>query len=885
MSLKSIFSGAVNFLGRTIRLFRGFAGAVVGLCAAIFILMLGTYFYFASGLPDITSIDSYTPPVISEVFSDDGTRIGEFWEECRIFIPYEDIPKMVALAFIDSEDARFFDHKGVDLRSIVRAFLANIRAGEITQGGSTITQQVTRALLLSRERKLARKVKEAILATRIEHYLSKEQILTIYLNQIYLGNRSYGVAAAARNYFRKEPKDLTIGQIAMIAGLPSAPNTFSPLNNPAEARKRQLHVLGRMVDEGHITKDEANAAAQEHFEIYAAGVDKSFNDKDAAYFVEHVRRIVKEIYGDDFLYRKGLKIYTTVNMPMQRAGATAVRKGIESLDRRQGWRGPLGHVAPDEMDKKLAEIDRENAISTTGEIINWPPESDSAQYLVRLIPGERYKAIVSYLEEDAIILRVGRFPGRIGKSAYSWARPFSNSWLGMDEGNYVSDPSRIVKPGDIILAEYVAGSEFRLAQIPMIESALMSMDPHTGYIKAMVGGYDFEKSEFNRTTQAMRQPGSAFKPFVYAAALDKGYTMNTTIMDQPVTYNVGRNQFWSPKNYDGKHKGPTSFMNALMFSRNIPTVKITYDIGTHYLTAFTRKLGVTTPIEKYLSMALGSNAVFLKDIVQAYSVFPNMGKMAPAVAIVKITDLKGELLQSIGPSPAADAAAEKPVKDKKAAPDEGEKKIKVGSAEMVLQETDLNPELFREGLATIERDALILTDLEVKTLYGEQIPPGHVITPQTAYLMTQMLKAVVDGGTGSRIRELGKPAGGKTGTTNDETDTWFIGFVPDLIAGVWIGFDEVKPIGKKVTGGSIAAPVFLDFMKEATKDMEAKDFEKPEGFPSGDVANLAGGSALFGSRPSQDFDAASSGADRAGRFFEEDLESWDAPIDDPSTLD
>lgn len=870
-------------LGLSFRLVKFVLGFVITTAIIFMAAFAGIYFYFTRDLPNIETIKDYQPQVISEVFAADGKKIGEFWSECRIFLPYDQIPKMVVQAFVDSEDSRFFEHKGVDMRSIVRAFIANIKAGSITQGGSTITQQITRSLLLSRERKLSRKIKEAILATRLERYLSKEDILTLYLNQIYLGNRAYGVAAAARNYFHKDTKDLTLAQIALIAGLPSAPTNFSPVNNEIEARRQQMHVLKRMEEEDHITEEQARAAAEENFEIYVAGTDKSFDNEDAAYFTEHVRRLVKESYGDEFLYYKGLKIYTTLDIPMQRAAVKAVHQGIESLDRRQGFRGPIGHVSQDQIYEKAKQLGHDIMIRQQGEMISWPPSDKSLQQQsIEFMPGKSYEAVVTTFRDMNTYIQIGDVSGVINLDNLKWARAYSTDWLGYEGGNYIGDPRKILSVGDIILVRRLDDGTFALAQEPLLQSALLAMDPQTGFIKAMVGGYDFEKSEFNRATQALRQPGSSFKPIIYAAALDKGYTFDTVIMDAPVTYRVGRNMVWSPKNYGGKYNGPTPFQNALKFSRNIPTVKITYDIGTHYLTAYARKLGYTNSIEKYLSMALGANAVYLKDMVEAYSAFAAGGIMRPATAVIRIEDLHGKILESF--TPPQNETAKTPLPLPKEAKREQRSSDDSETRERI-EESDLNPSLFREGVVAIENDKLILTDLEIKTLYGSQIPPGHVMTPQTAYLMVELLKGVVEGGTGTRVKALGKPVAGKTGTTNDETDVWFLGFVPDLAAGVWVGFDELQHLGKGVAGSNTAAPIFLEFMKDATLGFEAKEFEKPADFPKDDISHLAGGSAIFGARPTQDF-TTEGGTDRAGRFFEEDLEEFDyAPQTPEATAD
>lgn len=897
------FTKALLVLRGSLRVFKLLFTIVAAIILISTASFLGIYFFFAQDLPDIKTLEDYHPPVISEAYSDDGTRIAEFWLECRIYTPYKDIPKLVIQAFVDSEDARFFDHKGVDMRSIARAFVANLQAGSVTQGGSTITQQITRSLLLTREKSISRKAKEAILATRLERYLNKEQILTLYLNQIYLGNRAYGVAAAARNYYKKPLNELTLAQIALIAGLPTAPTNFSPINNTTEARKRQVHVLERMLDVGHITREEMKKALEEPFSIYVAGTDKDFDDKDAAYFTEHVRRLVKEKYGDDVLYHQGLKIYTTMNIPMQHAAVAAIKKGIEGLDRRLGYRGPLGHIPPGEIANYSKQLEQEIIAKQVGHEIHWPPRQKVENTReIRLETGIVYKAVVSEFSGKDTGVLIGTIPGTIKLASLKWAKPWSPGSIGYEGASYVNDPKSVLKVGDIILVRRLEDGSYELAQDPLIQSALVSLDTHNRYIKAMVGGYDFAKSEFNRATQALRQPGSSFKPYVYAAALDKGYTFSTNVADSPISFHVGQ-EVWTPKNYGGNFNGNMTFRNCLQFSRNVPTAKITYDIGTHYITGYQRKLGISSPIEKFLSMSLGSNVVYLLDMVQAYSTFADEGRFRHAVAILKIEDEKGNVLEAIDTGRTevneteellgkeyvenlkkkqkGDSEAEKEGNSAEAS--EGVIPIPVGPADFgkSLLYEELDPELVDIARAAIKNDKLNLTDQEIRTLFGSSIPPGHVMTPQTAYLMVTMLKGVVEGGTGTRVKALGKPAAGKTGTTNDETDAWFIGFVPDLAAGVWVGFDEVQKIGQGVAGGNTAAPIFLDYMKVATEGWEAKDFTKPADFPEGDINNLTGGSSLYGQARKMNLPgdggigipgSGSAPSDRAGKFFDEDFE-------------
>ena len=889
----------ISILSGSFRIFKFILSLITTIVLFSTISFIIIYFYFARGLPDIRSLEDYKPPVLSQVLADDGTEIGEFWTECRIFLPYEKIPKRIVQAFVASEDSRFWEHKGVDMRSIARAFFANLRAGEITQGGSTITQQITRSILLTPERKLSRKIKEAILATRIERKLDKEQIITLYLNQIFLGNRAYGVAAAGRNYFHKDVNDLSLAEIGVIAGMPSAPAFFSPLNHPEEARLRQLHVLNRMYEEGIISKDEMKKALNEKLTIYTAGTDKEFAPPETAYFVEHVRRLVKDKYGDDVLYHKGLKIYSTMNMAMQRAAYKALRHGVEKIDRRQGWRGPIGHIEPSQIAQNAETFAKEILQKQTHGVVTYPLQKDvQPESTIVFEPETSYAAIVTGFSDKDTQVIAGNVTGVIPRKQLKWARPFENNRSNYDDGDFISDPRKILKVGDIVLVRRLENGDFSLFQEPMIQGALFSMDPHTAGVKAMIGGYDFAKSEFNRATQALRQPGSSFKPIVYAAALDKGYTYNTTIMDSPITFTVGR-EVWTPKNYGGGYKGATPFRNCLIFSRNVPTVKIVADIGTHYLTAYARKMGLTSPIEKYLSMALGANGVYLSEVVPAFATFLNEGVYKTPIYITRIEDAQGNVLeehkaqqakrkvvqQETEPQEGGQTESEQKEVEQQEAVQQDEEKNEYALKPRSANEVELRSDLFTQGQEWITKDKLVLNDIDLKILYGNEIPEGHIITPQTAYLMVNLMKGVVEGGTGTRVKALGKPAGGKTGTTNDETDTWFNGFVPDLSAGVWIGFDEIMPIGRGETGGRTAAPIFLEYMQEATKGWEAKDFKPPTGFPVERIATLAGGSAVVGARVGLEVFGERGGVDRAGEFFEEDMESYsrgEAPSEAPT---
>jgi penicillin-binding protein 1A len=597
------------------------------------IFSVGIYFYFSHNLPDLSLLKNYHPNITTKVYSDQGEIIGEFYLEKRIVVPLSRIPKVLRQAFVSAEDRRFYEHSGINFMSVMRAFLKNIKAGRIVQGGSTITQQVTKYFLLSPERRLSRKIKEAILAYRIENQLSKEDILYLYLNQIYLGHGAYGVESASLNYFGKHVEDLNLAESTLLAGLPRAPNKYSPFGDPERAKKRQAYVLERMLNDGHIDSEQVDEALKTPVEIM--GKDNRQIMK-SPYFTEHVRRYIERKYGSDSLYKEGLQVYTTVNLDMQNAAQIALESGIIELEERQ-----------------------------------------------------KYQEAEQTLE---------------------------------------------------------------------VQGALVCMDTNTGYIRAMVGGRDFNKSQFNRAIQAKRQAGSAFKPIVYAAALDKGFTPATIIVDSPIIYDEPeKDETWKPRNFGRKFYGPITFRYALAKSRNVVTIKILRDIGIDYAADYARKLGVTTPINMDLTMALGSSGISLLDLTRVYAVFNTQGKRIEPVFITRILDREGN---------------------------------------------------------TIE----------------ENIPQAEtVISKQTAYIMTNLLKGAVQRGTGWRAKALGRPCAGKTGTTNNQIDAWFIGFTPDLITGCWVGFDDYRGLGNNETGSRAALPVWLKFMEQVLKGSETTDFPIPEG--------------------------------------------------------
>ena len=822
--------------GGLTRLVNVMAGLTIFTVIVTLIGAIVIYVYFSRDLPQINDLQDYDPYIVSEVYSEDCTKMGEFWKECRYLLPFDEIPKQVIDAFIASEDARFFEHKGVDFLSIARAFIKNMQAGRIVQGASTITQQIARSFFLSRERTLNRKIKEAILATQIEKNLDKNEILHLYLNQIYLGNRAYGIEAAARNYFHKNIEELNLAETALIAGLTSAPARYSPLNDIKAARERQLLVLNRMVKEDFVTRKEAEKARNAFLLIYRAGTDKDFNMKYAPYFTEQVRRILTEKYGEDFVYKNGLRIYTTADLKMIRAAQKALKKGLRTVSKRSsfedpikrsGFEGPLAHLKPDEVEAYANKVHKE-AIVDFG-VLYFPQEKNPENAPTPIKEQHLYKAIVTEVKRNAWHVLVGNVRGLILRQDRRWVR------RSVKVGDVVKVQKKVLTSGEQKSGLYsIHNIYFTLEQIPLLEGALYALEPQTGKVRAMVGGYDFSRSEFNRTLQAYRQPGSSFKPLVYAAALDKGYSPRTIVVDSPVTFQVGDHEYWTPKNYGGSFRGPITVKTAFTYSVNVPTVKILHDIGLNYLLAYSHKLGIQTKIHPYLSSALGASDMPLKELVEAYAVFAAEGKIVPAYLIHLIVDAEGNVIERFPPQTTAQ--------------NEEEKKEEASTKTSDSKISKMNKKLLDEGLIFIKEKKLNLTNDELKILYGANIPEDHAITPRTAHLMTYLLTNVIKHGTGYRARGLERPAAGKTGTTNDETDALFIGYTPQLIAGIWVGFDELKKIGKRMTGGVIAAPIWLDFMKEALKGKPVQEFAFFKELNMTTIDSLIGGSSLMEER-------------------------------------
>jgi penicillin-binding protein 1A len=730
-------------------------------------VIAGVFWHFGQGLPDYKQLASYEPPTVTRIHAGDGSLLAEFAREKRAFVPIGSIPKMVVKAFLSAEDKKFYEHAGVDFIGIARAIVTNLRrmgTGQRLVGASTITQQVAKNFLLTNEVSIDRKVKEAILAFRIERALSKDRILELYLNEIYLGVGSYGVAAAALNYFDRSLDELTLPEIAYIAGLPKAPNNYHPTRKSDAAKIRRNYVVGRMLSDGYITPESAEAAKTAPLIVRkrsGAAVAQ------ADYFVEEVRRELTDRYGDKRLYGGGLSVRTTLDPRLQKIAETSLRDGLIAYDRRHGWRGPLAHLgSASDWQKKLDQFSL--------------PEG-----LADARPAWR-KALV--LAVDATKADIGFADGARGHLSLAqlkWAR----AWLkDQKRGPRITAPDEVLKVLDVVLVERLRtdakGKEppkgaLGLRQIPNIDGAVVAMNPHTGRVLAMSGGFSYGRSEFNRATQAKRQSGSAFKPFVYLAAMDNGYTPSSIVLDAPFVIDQGPGVgIWKPSNYTKKFYGPSPLRLGVEKSRNLMTVRLAQVIGMDKISDYGEKFGIVRNMPELLSSSLGAVETTLLKITTAYAMLVNGGKRITPTLIDRIQGRHGR---------------------------------------------------------TVFRHERRLCSYCSNIQWGGQLVPvvpdnrDAVADPISAYQIVSMLEGVVQRGTGRRIRAVGKPLGGKTGTTNKSFDTWFIGFSPDLAVGVFAGFDKPRSLGRRETGSSVAVPIFRDFMAAALKGQPPLPFRIPKG--------------------------------------------------------
>jgi penicillin-binding protein 1A len=729
---------------------------VVGLVAAAGFAWF-VIWHYSRGLDDVDQLAAYEPPVATRVYANDGRLMAEYARQNRQFVPIEGIPSRVVDAFLAAEDSGFYEHGGIDYRGIARALVKNLQnlgTNRRPEGASTITQQVAKNFLLSNEVSYERKIKEAILATRIEKAFSKDHILELYLNEIYLGQGAYGVASAALTYFDKALEELTIPEAAFLAALPKAPNNYNPYRKKKKAVERRNYVLTRMEVTKRISPEAAEAGRNSA--LVAVG-ERIVETVEADWFAEEVRREVKALYGDDGLYDQGYSVQTTVTPALQKIAQRELRKGLVAYDRRHGYRGPLGQLAANQMSDwrgALAEFPR--------------PEGIPADWRVAVVlRSSAKKADLGFLDGKEDSLSHGQL---------KWAAE------PLKEGKVGATPKRasdVLSQGDLVLVgpDTEDPDRIQLRQIPQIDGAVVALDPHTGRVLALVGGFSNERSEFNRASQAARQPGSAFKPFVYAAALEHGYTPSSIVLDAPFVIDQGGGQGkWKPSNYSNKFYGPSTLRLGIEKSRNLMTVRLAQQMGMPMVVDYAKRFGIYETMPSVLSYSLGAGETTLLKLTAAYAMLVNGGREIEPVLIDRIQDRRGV--------------------------------------------TVLRPDILGCGECGVQSWS---RDLE------PELPDARaqVVSPGTAYQVVSMLEGVVQRGTGVRIASVGKPLGGKTGTTNESKDTWFIGFSPDLALGVFAGFDNPLPLGKKETGSSVAAPIFKDIMAAWLADKPAIPFRVP----------------------------------------------------------
>ncbi|NVO00659.1 MAG: PBP1A family penicillin-binding protein [Geobacteraceae bacterium] len=751
--------------------------------SVVFLIAFGAYFFYLMlSLPKVDRLADYKPPIVSQVFGDEGTLVGEFYLERRKVVEINKIPRRLIQAFVSAEDSNFYQHKGLDYLGIARAMTKNIIHLRKKEGASTITQQVAKSMLLTPEKKFSRKLKEAILATRMEKKLTKDEILYIYLNQIYMGSGAYGVQLAAETYFGKNVEQLNLAEMAMLAGLPKAPNTYSPIKNMDKAKERQGYVLERMVKEGYVTQAEADYAKKTPIIIRSM---KLVNNDQSAYFLEQIRIQLVEKYGEERLYKEGLNIYTTMNAEMQRGAYDAIVNGLKALDKRQGFRGALKYLKEQEVEPFLKKT--EDGID-----------------IASLKQGGTYQGVVTAVDPakgDATV-KVGERVGTLTKKNMAWGGKMTL------QNSYGKLPEKVkgLSLGSVIEVQVVtpdtnkAGAVFSLDQIPEAQAAIYAMDPRTGGVKAMVGGYDYKKSQFNRATQAKRNAGSAFKPIIYGAALEKGLTAATIIDDSPVEYTVGMEKAWKPKNYDNIYRGNVTMREALTNSINIVSIKILEKIGASTAVEFAKKLGITSNMEPNLALALGGSSLTPSELTAAYGVYASGGYKVTPYFITKVTDRDGKVLEEI-PTPTM------PVFTNNTA-----------AVTVTASGSDVTVTPANAVTPSVEQKPATVSALP---------PPVQVVSPEVSYIITNLMQSVVNSGTGQRAKAVGRPVAAKTGTTNDMKDAWFVGFIPQLVAGVWVGFDQERSLGSGGTGGAAAAPIWTEFMQRAVAGMPVQNFNPP----------------------------------------------------------
>lgn len=854
--------------------------AILGLIFLGSAAIAGIVFKLSTELPDMIGLADYKPLLVSEVYDRNGKKFGEFFREKRILTPYEKIPETVVQAFVAAEDDTFFKHEGINYVAIFRAFIANLKAGKKSQGGSTITQQVARSLLLSSEKTYTRKIKEIMLARKMERNLKKEDILFLYLNQIYLGQGAHGIGAAAQVYFRKNVSELSIPEAAILAGLPQAPSRYSPIHNPSAAKERQRYVISRMQQVGFLTKEQAALYTEEPVKLY---VWQNFKEI-APYYLETVRQLLVAQIGEEQVLDKGVKIYTGMDLDRQIKAQEEIQKGLRALDKRQGYRGPIRNITdPNEVaefllqtrNKLMDDASPERILKADGTFEPRGPLNltgkDEAGLDLPVIPGyiplgKVVEGVVTKVDDKMgfVYVRFAESKGLIDLETMAWARK-PDATVRPDDA-MIKKPSAALKVGDVIQVK-VAAPEFsservklmqeewaekarenkkrkraappkldlppfkeyallELEQDPIAEGAIVAVDQRTQDLLSLVGGYDFVRSKFNRALQATRQTGSAFKAFVYLAALDKEYNPATPIIDAPIMFDEqveegqdtktaggkpGEPQVktWKPKNNSNRFTGDILFRNALIRSLNVPTVKIIERIGVEWAAQYARRLGIFSPLNMDFTLALGSSGVTLYEMTRAFGIIGRQGHRLSPIMVRKVVDAEGNEIA---------------------------KNITID-------------ERFKTEISRIEEDFEMRRQNYLKDPSAAKNEPpiffndkDQLIKPQTAYVLTSILQGAIDepGGTGGAARGLGRPVAGKTGTTNGYYDAWFVGYTPDIVSGVWVGFDEERSIGRGEVGGRAALPIWLEYMKMAHEGLTPRGFAVPDGIVFANIDNESG---------------------------------------------
>lgn len=831
--------------------FLKFIAVIVSLCSLAGVFIYGIIFLISKDLPKIENLSDYNPPISSKIVSKEGELLMELISENREIVDLKNVPPIIIHAFLSAEDDKFYEHHGIDYLGILRATLKNLQSGKVVQGASTITQQVAKSLLLSSERTFTRKIKDLLLAKKIEDALSKEEILYLYINQVYLGGGYYGIKSAAKGYFGKKLTEVTPAEAALVAGLLVAPGKYSPYVNPKHAKTRQKYVLKRMFETGKLSQKEYEKALEENIKLKT----KQYNEIKAGHFSDWLRQRLIEQFGKENLYNSGYKIVTTIDYELQLKAEEELSLGILELDKRQGYKGPLGRVEDNELGsylenqrKKLLEDEskyfiltkdgerkdeftyEEGKVSKTFDDLQISPSmkkyfeegvySENKDYTL-LSENKFYEAVVTKVNDLGRIVYATHAGLKlmIPYEGFRWAH---ERYIGEESRffPFVTRPSSILKVGDKIHVKILQKTpkfswphlyiDFKntikdenflnilkkekyilasLEQEPEVEGALLSMSPVSGEILSFVGGYNFLKSQFNRILQSNRQPGSAFKPFIYASGLENGYTASSILLDSPQALGgVDENLSWKPRNYEGNFEGEVTYRKALSHSKNVPTIKLSQDIGVEKLISFVDRMNIKTKLPRDLSISLGSFGVNLLDLVKAYAIFPNGGKLIQGKSILKIEDNKGNKIDFKDPF-----------------------------------NEDL-PQIVPPEVGTNSEDASKNQNPYTSNLKGTQVYDSRL-----AYIMTNLLKGVIDNGTGKGARSVGSFIGGKTGTTNNYVDAWFLGFSSRLVTGVWTGFDDNKTMGFAETGARSALPIWKGFMQLGVKKYGENDFKMPSG--------------------------------------------------------